>query len=231
MPGPGNWASERRCRCSGPGLQSVVRKGAIGPAGKLDSGQGCVSGQPGQGKTRPEPQGSRRRTLWLFRSYPSSGRPGGPVHPLPGCRCTTHAPEAQYWTSKLAMPIAEVGAVRASSTLVWELISGSARWLAVLNMSGRGPAPPDIGKVGDDHGHDRPGPRSICHPRTPAADSNSAFAPKRALETAVWCMPLTICQFDIKCNCSHPKKLPHIRLVRGPISRHVNFSLAPSNHS
>lgn len=42
----------------------------------------------------------------------------------------------------------------------------------------------------------------ICYSRTPAADSNSACAPKRALETAEWCIPLTICQSGIKCNCS-----------------------------
>ena len=55
---------------------------------------------------------------------------------------SVHAPEAQCWILKLAMSVAEVGAADVNSTPVWRLMSGSARWLTVLNTPGRGTAIP-----------------------------------------------------------------------------------------
>ena len=144
--------------------------------------------------------------------------PRGPVHPLPGCRCTVHAPEAQCWILKLAMSVAEVGAVHASSTLVWRL------------MSGRGTAIPDAGEVGDDHGHDRPGPRV-----------NMSFQDTRSR------LQFRVCTEEGPGDCCAVYTTNHMSirhqmqqftfqnassilliLVRGPVLRHVHLSSTPS---
>ncbi len=64
-----------------------------------------------------------------------------------------HAPEVQYWISKLAMLVAEVGTVHASSTLVWGLMPGSGSVVdgAEHVRPVAAPRHPDAGGVGDDH--------------------------------------------------------------------------------
>lgn len=149
-PGPGNWTSERRCRCTGPACNPWHGRGH----GSAERACAPTAGM--------SVHGARTRSAVLDLEV-GDVRRGGRC-----CPRQLHTGVAADVRSRDRNPQTPVKSVTITVTIV-------------------------------------PARGSICHSRTPAADSNSACALKRAQETAVRCMPPIICQLDIKCNNLHSK--------------------------
>ena len=113
MPGPGNWASERRYRCSGSGLQLVVRKKSVGFCweGAFPDGVVSVVGpdqvEPGQhhkaaaGGQAGRDEHQRRPVQVRGREREHQG--GGNVEAGAGSRAPEHVEDLPF-NGKVACP-------------------------------------------------------------------------------------------------------------------------------